>query len=172
MPACCRSGASRRRSRLHAKSSARSKARLPDFLEHMYGAKPDRWDDALAGWDRLRVIVNAMTRMRFCDRAGRMDLKGGYAATTASCAGTRPAAARRLHAAFRPLVAARASPPGKIVGLDSGCVWGGALSALRLEDRTLYQVACPATRLQEASVSDCVFCRIVARRSGHRSARG
>ena len=42
----------------------------------MYGAKPDRWDDALAGWDRLRVIVNAMTRMRFCDRAGRMDLKG------------------------------------------------------------------------------------------------
>ena len=39
----------------------------------MYGDRPDRWDDALAGWDRLRVIVNAMTRMRFCDRQGRID---------------------------------------------------------------------------------------------------
>ena len=42
----------------------------------MYGNKPERWDDALAGWDRLRVIVNAMTRMRFCDRQGRMDVQG------------------------------------------------------------------------------------------------
>ena len=46
------------------------------FLKNMYGDKPDRWTEALSGWDRLRVIVNAMTRMRFCDRAGRIDLEG------------------------------------------------------------------------------------------------
>lgn len=116
-----------------------------DFLEHMYGAEPDRWDDALSGWDRLRVIVNAMTRMRFCDRAGRMDLQGK---------GTQPRAGFLRWYETRPpadpgtLVFGHWSQLGlvlerTVVGLDSGCVWGGALSALRLEDRTLHQVACP-----------------------------
>ena len=44
-----------------------------EFLKNMYGSKPERWDDALAGWDRLRVIVNAMTRMRFCTPDGAME---------------------------------------------------------------------------------------------------
>jgi len=116
-----------------------------DFLEHMYGAEPDRWDDALSGWERLRLIVNAMTRMRFCDRAGRMDLKGK---------GTQPRPGFLRWYETRPredactLVFGHWSQLGlvlerSVVGLDSGCVWGGALSALRLEDRTLYQVACP-----------------------------
>lgn len=114
-----------------------------DFLQNMYGGKPDRWDDALTGWDRLRVIVNAMTRMRFCDRKGRMDLQGK---------GTEPAKgylrwyqARRKE--DRILVFGHWSQLGLVVephvlGLDSGCVWGGALSALRLEDRTLFRVPC------------------------------
>src|SRR5262245_17787870 len=42
------------------------------FLAQMYGNTPSRWRDSLSGWDRLRVIVNAMTRMRYCDDAGRM----------------------------------------------------------------------------------------------------
>jgi bis(5'-nucleosyl)-tetraphosphatase (symmetrical) len=116
-----------------------------DFLEHMYGAKPDQWDDALSGWDRLRVIVNAMTRMRFCDRAGRMDLKGK---------GTEPRPGFLRWYETRPqsdactLLFGHWSQLGllvrdAVVGLDSGCVWGGALSALRLEDRTLYRLACP-----------------------------
>jgi bis(5'-nucleosyl)-tetraphosphatase (symmetrical) len=114
------------------------------FLEHMYGDRPDRWDDALAGWDRLRVIVNAMTRMRFCDREGRIDLQGkgtepadGYLRWYE----TRPREARTLifgHWSQLGLVL----EPG-VVGLDSGCIWGGALSAFRLEDRTLHQVPCP-----------------------------
>src|SRR6266850_3189718 len=45
-----------------------------DFIANMYGGKPDRWSDALTGWDRLRVIVNAMTRMRFSTPQGKMDL--------------------------------------------------------------------------------------------------
>jgi bis(5'-nucleosyl)-tetraphosphatase (symmetrical) len=114
-----------------------------EFLEHMYGNKPDRWADALTGWDRLRVIVNAMTRMRFCDRQGRIDLQGkgteppkGYQRWYE----LRRKGARTLlfgHWSQLGLVVAPA-----LVGLDSGCVWGGALSALRLEDRTLYQVPC------------------------------
>jgi bis(5'-nucleosyl)-tetraphosphatase (symmetrical) len=115
-----------------------------DFLAHMYGSKPDRWDETLAGWDRLRVIVNAMTRMRFCDRAGRMDLEGK---------GTQPRAGFLRWYATRPpdesrtLVFGHWSQLGlvrerTVVGLDSGCVWGGALSALRLEDHALSQVAC------------------------------
>jgi bis(5'-nucleosyl)-tetraphosphatase (symmetrical) len=114
-----------------------------EFLQNMYGSKPDRWDDALTGWDRLRVIVNAMTRMRFCDRQGRMNLEGkgtkppkGYlrwyeTRSKDSCA--------IVFGHWSQLGLVR--EPG-VVGLDSGCVWGGALSALRLEDRALYQVAC------------------------------
>jgi len=114
-----------------------------EFLRNMYGNKPDRWQDSLAGWDRLRVIVNAMTRMRFCDRDGRMDLEGK---------GTQPRKGylRWFDARQKDrttLVFGHWSQLGLTVapgtiGLDSGCVWGGALSALRLEDRTLYQVPC------------------------------
>jgi bis(5'-nucleosyl)-tetraphosphatase (symmetrical) len=115
-----------------------------DFLKAMYGDKPDRWSDALSGWDRLRVIVNAMTRMRFCDRAGRIDLDGK---------GTEPRKgylrwyqARRRE--DRTLLFGHWSQLGlvaepHVLGLDSGCVWGGALTAVRLEDRTLFQIPCP-----------------------------
>ena len=46
-----------------------------DFLANMYGSKPDEWRDSLKSWDRLRVIVNAMTRMRFCTPEGKMDFQ-------------------------------------------------------------------------------------------------
>ena len=48
---------------------------LTGFLAHMWGNQPDRWDDALAGRDRLRVVVNALTRLRFCTPAGVMEFK-------------------------------------------------------------------------------------------------
>lgn len=114
-----------------------------EFLRNMYGSKPERWDDALRGWDRLRVIVNAMTRMRFCDREGRMDLQGkgtepreGYLRWYQ----TRPKEAQTLVFGHWSQLGLLLEP--KLVGLDSGCVWGGALSALKLEDRALHQVAC------------------------------
>jgi len=47
----------------------------PDFIAHMYGDKPSTWKESLTGMDRLRVIVNAMTRMRFCTAGGKMELK-------------------------------------------------------------------------------------------------
>jgi len=114
-----------------------------EFLKNMYGSKPEEWSDSLAGWDRLRVIVNAMTRMRFCTRSGKMEFhaKGarpppGYLPWYE----TRPAKEA-------PIVFGHWSQLGlrldsQATCLDSGCVWGGSLSALRLEDRALYQVGC------------------------------
>jgi bis(5'-nucleosyl)-tetraphosphatase (symmetrical) len=114
-----------------------------DFFAHMYGSEPDRWSDGLAGWDRLRVIVNAMTRMRFCTSDGEMEFR---------------AKGHRAPARYRPWYETRPSEGGLLVSghwsalglkvtpqvalLDSGCVWGGSLTALRLEDRRVWQVKC------------------------------
>jgi bis(5'-nucleosyl)-tetraphosphatase (symmetrical) len=113
------------------------------FLENMYGSKPDRWSDALAGWDRLRVIVNAMTRMRFCTADGRMDF---HAKGTTAPAGyrpwyeARPAEPHLLLCGHWSALGLRLEPG--VALLDSGCVWGGSLSALRLDDRRVFQVKC------------------------------
>ena len=114
------------------------------FLAGMYGDAPEVWRDALGGADRLRVIVNAMTRMRFCSRDGRMDLRAkGLVPPPGQAAWfeLRPAAESWM------LVCGHWSTLGlkltpRLAALDSGCVWGGQLSALRLEDRALFQVPC------------------------------
>ncbi|HEX7053860.1 MAG TPA: symmetrical bis(5'-nucleosyl)-tetraphosphatase [Burkholderiales bacterium] len=114
-----------------------------EFFAHMYGSQPERWSDQLAGWDRLRVIVNAMTRMRFCSRDGKMEFhaKGkqapeGYLPWYE----TRPPEPGLLVCGHWSALGLAFTP--RVALLDSGCVWGGALSALRLEDRRLWQVPC------------------------------
>jgi bis(5'-nucleosyl)-tetraphosphatase (symmetrical) len=109
------------------------------FLKNMYGSKPDTWSDSLAGWDRLRVIVNAMTRMRFCTPRGKMEFSKGKRAPR----GYRAWYTYRKES----IVAGHWSQLGLkltkgVALLDSGCVWGGALTAMRLEDRVLFQVPC------------------------------
>ena len=114
-----------------------------DFLAHMYGSKPERWDDGLTGWDRLRVIVNAMTRMRFCTPEGAIEfLSNGVEPPPGHIAWYQP----RQDA--ETIVFGHWSTLGlklqdRIAGLDTGCVWGGPLTALRLEDRWLVQVPSP-----------------------------
>jgi bis(5'-nucleosyl)-tetraphosphatase (symmetrical) len=115
-----------------------------EFLANMYGSKPERWDDSLAGWDRLRVIVNAMTRMRFCTREGVMEFR---ATGKAPPPGYFPWYETRQDAEAQ-IVFGHWSSAGlqlnhRIAGLDTGCVWGGPLTALRLEDRWLVQVPSP-----------------------------
>ena len=118
-----------------------------EFLAHMYGSQPDRWSDTLGGWDRLRVIVNAMTRMRFCSEAGVMDFhaKGGR---DAAPDGFRAwfDLPQRAHSGSVVICGHWSAlglhfAPG-LIALDSGCVWGGALSAVRLDDRKLFQARC------------------------------
>ena len=118
-----------------------------DFLKHLYGNQPAGWDDALIGWDRLRVITNAMTRLRICTESGDMEFKfKGELANQPD--------------GFMPWfeVPGRASIDTKIIfghwsalgvyiannvyALDSGCLWGGALTALRLDDKAVFQVPC------------------------------
>jgi bis(5'-nucleosyl)-tetraphosphatase (symmetrical) len=114
-----------------------------EFLGNMYGSKPERWDDGLRGWDRLRVIVNAMTRMRFCTRDGRMEFHAKGAAPPAGYFAwyeTRGPERETIVCGHWSQLGLKLGP--RLAALDSGCVWGGALSALRLEDRALYQVAC------------------------------
>ncbi len=113
-----------------------------EFLRNMYGSRPDEWSDSLSGRDRLRVIVNAMTRLRFCTRQGKMELRAK---------GTEAPAGHAAWYEFRnekeSIVCGHWSAlglklTGKLAALDTGCVWGGSLTALRLEDRALYQVPC------------------------------
>jgi len=114
-----------------------------DFLANMYGGKPDRWSDDLKGWDRLRVIVNAMTRMRFCTPEGKMDFQAKGAKAPKGYRpwfDLRPKENQRL--VFGHWSALGLKVTERLAALDSGCVWGGKLTALRLEDRTLYAVAC------------------------------
>lgn len=118
-----------------------------EFLRELYGAEPRAWRDDLAGWDRLRVIVNAMARMRFCTPAGEMDVaaKGRDAPP-----GYRPWFELRP-AHEQPVICGHWSALGlkltdKLAALDTGCVWGGSLSALRLEDRRLFQLPCRGYR--------------------------
>ena len=120
-----------------------------DFLAGLYGAKPDRWDDALEGMDRLRVIVNAMTRMRYCTAEGAMEFRndgetaprGFFPWFDAPGRASAPAALICGHWSARGLCLRP-----NLLALDSGCVWGGHLSAVRLEDRKLFQVPCRESR--------------------------
>lgn len=120
-----------------------------EFFAQLYGSKPDRWDDALRGPDRLRVIVNAMTRMRFCTPAGVMEFQ-----TKGEAANPPPGfmpwfdvpqrASRDATVVFGHWSALGLHQRPNLLGLDTGCVWGGRLTAVRLEDRRVFQCDCAA----------------------------
>ena len=113
------------------------------FLANMYGSKPDEWRDELKGWDRLRVIVNAMTRMRFSTPQGRMDFQSKGAKAPKGYRpwfDLRPKERERLICGHWSALGLKVTE--RVAALDSGCVWGGRLTALRLEDRTLHAVPC------------------------------
>ena len=110
---------------------------LGDFLQQMYGDEPSVWNDTLTGADRLRVIVNSLTRMRFCDALGRMEFasKEGSAAAPPGYLPWFDVPERQT--AHNTLAFGHWSTLGwldrpDVLSLDTGCVWGGCLSALRL----------------------------------------
>jgi len=116
-------------------------------LERMYGNAPHRWDDELSGYKRLRVIVNAFTRMRICTKDGEMEFrfKGelenippGYLPWfDVPRRASRDATVIVGHWSALGLQLRK-----NVIALDTGCLWGGPMSAIRLEDRKLFQVRC------------------------------
>jgi bis(5'-nucleosyl)-tetraphosphatase (symmetrical) len=117
------------------------------LLAGMYGNQPDHWDDSLTGLPRLRCAINALTRLRWCTRTGVMDLKRKHA----------PGRDERDYlpwfrvpgraSAGTPIVFGHWSTLGfvaesDIVALDTGCVWGGSLTAWSLERRERRSVPC------------------------------
>jgi bis(5'-nucleosyl)-tetraphosphatase (symmetrical) len=117
------------------------------FLAQLYGDTPDSWNEGLRGTERLRVIVNAMARMRFCTASGAIEFRT-KGETAKAPPGSfpwfdAPGRASRDHT----IICGHWSTLGlklrpDLIALDSGCVWGGSLSAVRLEDRRLFQVPC------------------------------
>ncbi|VCU70094.1 Bis(5'-nucleosyl)-tetraphosphatase, symmetrical [Pigmentiphaga humi] len=119
----------------------------PTFLAQMYGNAPATWVDGLQGVDRLRVIVNALTRMRFCAADGTMEFAVKDAAKHAP-PGFMPwfdvpgRATESVTVVFGHWSTLGLLQRPGLLGLDTGCVWGGRLTAARLNDHKLVQVAC------------------------------
>ena len=118
------------------------------FFANMYGNSPAGWHDSLEGTDRWRVITNYFTRMRFVNDAGELDL-GSKGEPDQPPAGFMPwfEHPQRRERDVRVLFGHWAALEGRtgtagVEALDTGCVWGGCLTALRLEDGRRFQCAC------------------------------
>lgn len=122
---------------------------LAAFLPRLYGNRPDRWSDALQGDDRLRLIINVLTRIRFCDAEGRLDFDVKEGADAAPLGMTPWFEARGRRTLGQPIAFGHWSTLGlvdrpELLALDTGCVWGGCLSAARVDGgrREIVQVRC------------------------------
>lgn len=121
------------------------------LLANMYGNQPDHWDDKLSGIERLRITINAMTRLRALEvrkkKSAIIDLK--FKGEPDKMPGTLQPWFETRHPSLagKTVIAGHWSALGlhvtdDFIGLDSGCVWGRELTAFRLEDRKVFQVAC------------------------------
>ena len=132
---------------------------LPVFLEKMYGNHPASWSNELTGWDRARVITNCFTRLRYCDDKGQMDMaEKGPPGSQAD--GLNPwyhylpdnhDFGDIVFGHWSTLAAGNIDAiklKNRVFALDTGCLWGGLLTALRLDgpEKTLYSVTCAAAQ--------------------------
>jgi bis(5'-nucleosyl)-tetraphosphatase (symmetrical) len=117
--------------------------------DHMYGNKPSKWKKSLHGWERIRFISNCLARLRYCTLDGALVLKKKYGPSSYDD-GDMPWFRHPERATRDDLIIfGHWSTLGfyhgdNVYALDSGCLWGGHLSALRLEDRRVFHLNCPA----------------------------
>ncbi|SEG56818.1 symmetrical bis(5'-nucleosyl)-tetraphosphatase [Marinobacterium lutimaris] len=118
-----------------------------EYFRHMYGNQPDHWRDSVKGWDRLRLITNYLTRMRFVSPKGKLDFSANGGLETQpegyhpwyEVERSKPIKRTQL---FGHWAALGETGRRDTIALDTGCVWGGALTALRLEDGELFSCGC------------------------------
>lgn len=119
------------------------------FFDGMYGNQPDLWRDDLKGQERLRAITNYLTRMRFITPQGRLEFSASGAPDNAPAgffpwfelSPSKPFKRIQLSGHWAALGHHRNE---RMISLDTGCVWGNALSALRLDDGLLFSQPCTA----------------------------
>lgn len=123
------------------------KENFQKVLSRLYGNKPNYWHDGLTGDERLRVIVNAMTRMRICTPEGKMSFsyKGDAQVIPDGYLPWFEVPARASQNVT--VICGHWSALGlkikhNLIALDTGCLWGGSLTAIRLDDRKIFQVPC------------------------------
>jgi bis(5'-nucleosyl)-tetraphosphatase (symmetrical) len=125
------------------------------LFEHMYGDEPDRWSDDLDREDKLRFTINVLTRLRVCTADGRVDLKWKGRPPPANSPyqpwfDIEDRASREARVIFGHWSALGFVKRNGVVGLDSGCVWGGALTAYDLDvERPPIAVACSGYQLPD-----------------------
>ncbi|MCW9023257.1 MAG: symmetrical bis(5'-nucleosyl)-tetraphosphatase [Gammaproteobacteria bacterium] len=130
-----------------------------DFFEHMYGNKPIQWSDDLEGWDRLRFICNSFTRMRFANAEGKLDFetKGSIGNQAKSYmpwydVPKRKAKKNRIIFGHWSTLSLTENVEDQhkhnVYAIDTGCIWGGKLTALRIDipEAKYIRLDCPAHR--------------------------
>ncbi|WP_028631082.1 symmetrical bis(5'-nucleosyl)-tetraphosphatase [Metapseudomonas resinovorans] len=127
-------------------------ARLPLFLDGMYGNEPAKWDSDLHGVTRLRVITNYFTRMRFCRADGTLDLKSKEGLGTAPPGFApwfsfpeRKTRGQKIIFGHWASLEGKCDEPG-LFALDTGCVWGGAMTLLNIDSRERISCSCEENR--------------------------
>lgn len=133
--------------------------RLEKFLDKMYGDSPDHWEEGLQKWDRLRLITNAFTRLRYIDKNGKFALqeKGPPGTQAPDCEPWFMIPSRKTkneklifgHWSTVHLGNIKNFQAYNVYPLDTGCLWGGTLTALRLEDEKLFSVPSLQPRLNK-----------------------
>ena len=131
----------------HEVETALRRDDYPFIFSQLYGNDPSYWDDKWSGAVRLRVIVNAMTRMRICSRDGYMNFSYKGAIDKIPDGFLPWFAVDRRASRNHTVVCGHWSALGlhvtdNVIALDSGCVWNGQLTAIRLEDRKVFQIRC------------------------------
>jgi bis(5'-nucleosyl)-tetraphosphatase (symmetrical) len=131
-----------------------------DFLDAMYGNKPEHWSNDLAGYDRTRYVINCFTRLRYCNVSGQADFEYKGAPGTEPrgllpwfCTKNRKTNKEKIlfgHWSTIRLGNIRDFTEYNVFPLDTGCVWGGTLTAFRLDDEQWFSVPSRQSRKFES----------------------
>lgn len=122
------------------------RSKNPELYSNLYGDYPNNWSDSLTSWDRIRCIINYLTRMRFCTQQGQLDLntKGGILNTPAGYMPWYSVPKRQtenITVAFGHWAALSGQvEQTNVIALDTGCRWGHKLTAYCIEDKKLFYI--------------------------------